>query len=143
MVHPILLIHYHLIPSELLDNQIHLFDLSIHLRLKRGAHLELQSHALLQGSPKLAGELWVSIRHNVLGEAMMLEHVREEQPFRFWAVALSLVGMKCAILLNRSTTTMITSNPLDGGKLTMKSMDTFSHGPLGIDNGRNNRTCFF
>jgi hypothetical protein len=74
---------------------------------------------------------------------MMLEHVREEQPFRFWAVALSLVGMKCAILLNRSTTTMITSNPLDGGKLTMKSMDTFSHGPLGIDNGRNNRTCFF
>jgi hypothetical protein len=39
---------------------------------------------------------------------MMLEHVREEQPFRFWAVALSLVGMKCAILLNRSTTTMIT-----------------------------------
>jgi len=83
MVHPILLIHYHLIPSELLDNQIHLFDLSIHLRLKRGAHLELQSHALLQGSPKLAGELWVSIRHNVLGEAMMFEHVREEQPFRF------------------------------------------------------------
>jgi hypothetical protein len=60
----------------------------------------------------------------------------------FWAVALSLVGMKCAILLNRSTTTMIASNPLDGGKLTMKSMDTFSHGPSGIGNGYNNPTCF-
>ncbi len=59
-----------------------------------------------------------------------------------WAVALSLVGMKCAILLNRSTTTMIASNPLDGGKLTMKSMDTLSHSPSGIGNGCNNPTCF-
>jgi len=59
-----------------------------------------------------------------------------------WAVALSLVGMKCAILLNRSTTIMITSNPIDGGKLTMKSMDTLSHDPLGIGNGHNNLICF-
>jgi len=57
-------------------------------------------------------------------------------------VALSLVGMKCAILLNQSTTTMITSNPLDGGKLTIKSMDTFSHIPSGISNGRNNPIYF-
>jgi hypothetical protein len=27
---------------------------------------------------------------------------------------------------------------LDGGKLTMKSMDRLSHGPLGIGNGCNN-----
>jgi hypothetical protein len=54
-----------------------------------------------------------------------------------WVVALSLVGMKCAILLNRSTTTMIASNPVDGGKFTMKSMHTLSHGPSGIGNGRN------
>jgi hypothetical protein len=40
----------------------------------------------------------------------------------FWVMAFSLVGMKCAILLNQSTITMIESNPLDGGKLTMKSM---------------------
>jgi hypothetical protein len=60
----------------------------------------------------------------------------------YWAVALSLVGMKCVILLNRSTTTMIASNPLDGGKLTMKSMDTFSHGPSGIGDGYNNHICF-
>jgi hypothetical protein len=40
--------------------------------------------------------------------------------------------MKCTILLNRSTTTMMASNPLDGGKLTMKSMDTLSHDPSGI-----------
>jgi hypothetical protein len=59
-----------------------------------------------------------------------------------WVVALSLVGMKCAILLNQSTTTMIASNPLDGGKLTMKSMDTFSQGPLRIGNGRNNPAYF-
>jgi hypothetical protein len=46
-----------------------------------------------------------------------------------WVVAFSLVGMKCAILLNQSTTTMIASNPLDGG-------------PSGIDNGHNNLACF-
>jgi hypothetical protein len=50
--------------------------------------------------------------------------------------------MKCVILLNRSTTTMIASNPLDGGKLTMKSMDTLSHSLLRINNGRNNPTYF-
>jgi hypothetical protein len=59
-----------------------------------------------------------------------------------WAMALYLVGMKCAILLNRSTTTMIASNPFDGGKLTMKSMDTLSHDPLGIGKGHNNLACF-
>ncbi len=56
----------------------------------------------------------------------MLENMCEE-PSVSWVVALSLVGMKCVILLNRSTTTMIASKPLDGGKLTMKSMDTLSH----------------
>jgi hypothetical protein len=60
----------------------------------------------------------------------------------FWAMAVSLVGMKCAISYNRLTTTMIALNPLDGGKFTMKSMDTLSQGPLGIGNGRNNPTCF-
>jgi hypothetical protein len=58
------------------------------------------------------------------------------------AVASSLVGMKCAILLNQSTTTMMTSKPLDGGKLTMKSMDTLSHGPSGIGKGCNKPACF-
>jgi hypothetical protein len=59
-----------------------------------------------------------------------------------WAVALSLVGMKCAILLNLSTTTMMALKPLDGGKLTMKSIDTLSHGPSRIGNGRNNPARF-
>jgi hypothetical protein len=59
-----------------------------------------------------------------------------------WAVVVSLVRMKCAILLNQSITTMITLNPLDGGKLTMKSMDTLSHDLSGIDNGCNNPACF-
>jgi hypothetical protein len=56
-----------------------------------------------------------------------------------WAMAISLVGIKCAILLNQSTTTMIASNLCDGDKLTM---NTFSHGPLGIGNGHNNLACF-
>jgi hypothetical protein len=59
-----------------------------------------------------------------------------------WAATLSLVGMKCAILINQSTITMMASTPLDGGKLTMKCMDTLSHGLLGISNGRNNLVCF-
>jgi hypothetical protein len=37
---------------------------------------------------------------------------------------------------------MIASNPLDGGKLTMKSMDTLSHDPSRIDNSHNNLACF-
>jgi hypothetical protein len=53
------------------------------------------------------------------------------------------MGMKCAILLNQSTTTMMASKPLDGGKFTMKSMDTLSHRLLRIDNGCNNPICFF
>jgi len=57
-------------------------------------------------------------------------------------VALSLVGMKCAILLNQFTTTMITLNSLDGGKLTMKSMDTFFHNLSRISNGHNNLAYF-
>jgi hypothetical protein len=57
-------------------------------------------------------------------------------------MALSLVGMKCAILLNRSITTMMASKPFDGGKLTMKSMDTLSHGPLGIRKGYNKPAYF-
>ncbi len=56
----------------------------------------------------------------------------------FWVITLSLVGMKFAMLLNQFTTTMITSNPFDGGKFTMKSIDTLSHGPSGIGNDRNN-----
>ncbi len=72
----------------------------------------------------------------------MFEHVCEEQPTHLLGHGTFLGGMKCAILLNRSTTTMIASNPLDGGKLTMKFMDTFSHGPLGIDNDCNNHVSF-
>ncbi len=37
---------------------------------------------------------------------------------------------------------MMASKPFDGGKLTMKSMDTLSHDRLGMGNGRNNPVCF-
>jgi hypothetical protein len=46
-------------------------------------------------------------------------------------------------LLNWSTTiTMMASKPLNGGKLTMKSMDTLSHGLSGISRGCNKLACF-
>jgi hypothetical protein len=73
---------------------------------------------------------------------MLLKHVHEKQPSHFLGHGTFFNGMKCAILLNQSTTTMITSNPFDGGKLTMKSMDTLSHGHLGIGNGCNNPIYF-
>jgi hypothetical protein len=38
---------------------------------------------------------------------------------------------------------MMASNPLDGGKLTMKSMDIILHGLSRINNGCNNLVCFF
>jgi len=114
-----------------LDNQVDPIGLPIHLGLEWGAHFELWPHALPQGSPKVVCELGISIQHNVFGEAMMLGHVHKEQPSCLWGN-----GTKCAILLNWSTTTMIASNPFDGGKLTMKSMDTLSRGPLRIGNWR-------
>jgi len=55
-----------------------------------------------------------------------------------WVIALSLVGMKFAMLLNQFTTTMITSNPFDGGKFTMKSTYTLSHGLSSVGNDHNN-----
>ncbi len=67
---------------ELLDHQVHPLDLSIRLGSKWGVHLELWPHALPQGSLKLACELRVSVRDNVLWEATMFEHVGEEQPSR-------------------------------------------------------------
>jgi hypothetical protein len=63
-----------------LDHQVHPIGLSIDLRAKRSAHLEFRPHTLPQGSPKLACELWVSIRNYVFWEAMVLENMCEEQP---------------------------------------------------------------
>jgi hypothetical protein len=94
----------------------------------------------LESLPKLVCELEILIQHNALGRPWCLNTCVKNNLPVFWAMALSLVGMKCAMLLNWSTTTMIASNPLD--KLTMKSMDTFSHGPLGIGKGCNNFICF-
>src|SRR3954471_4592755 len=51
------------------------------------------------------------------------------------AVWDSLQGMKCAILENRSTTTMMLSDPLDFGNFTTKSKAMSSHGPFGISRG--------
>ncbi len=142
MVRPILLVRRHIIPQELLDHQVNPLGLSISLGAKRSVHLEFRPHSLPQGSPKLTCELWVSIRHYVFGSPWYLKMWEKNNLPVSWAVASSFVGMKWAILLNWSTTTMMASNPLDGGKLTMKSMDTLSHGLLGISKGCNKPACF-
>jgi hypothetical protein len=80
---PNLLICRHNFFKELLDNQVHPLSLPIRLGSEWGVHLDLWLHALPQGLPKLTCELGISIRHNVLGEAMMLEHMHEKQPSRF------------------------------------------------------------
>jgi hypothetical protein len=36
---------------------------------------------------------------------------------------------------------MMASNPFEGGKLTIKSIDTLSHGPSGIGKGCNKPAC--
>ncbi len=52
----------------------------------------------------------------------MLEHVCEEQPSHLLGHDIFLGGNEVCHLAK-----LIASNPLDGGKLTMKSMDTLSH----------------
>ena len=48
------------------------------------------------------------------------------------AIAVSRVGIKCAILLTLSTTTMMESNPLDSGRWVMKSIETLSQHLVGM-----------
>jgi hypothetical protein len=54
---------------------------------------------LPRGLPKLACELWVSIQHNVLGEAMMFEHMGEKQPSRLLGCGTFFGGNKMCHLI--------------------------------------------
>ncbi len=72
----------------------------------------------------------------------MLENVGEEQPPRLLSRGFILCGNEVCHLAKSITTTTMASNPFEGGKLTMKSMDTLSHGPLGIGKGCNKPACF-
>ncbi len=58
----------------------------------------------------------------------------KKQPPHILGCGTFLGGNEMCHLVNRFTTTMIASNPLNAGKLTMKSMDTLSRDPLGIGN---------
>ena len=51
------------------------------------------------------------------------------------ASASLTVGMKCAILVNRSTTTKMDVWPLDEGNCTMRSIDMDDHGVSGMGKG--------
>jgi hypothetical protein len=116
-------------------------ELPICLGLEWGAHLELQPHALPQGSPTFICELGISIWHNVLQEAMMFKHVREKQPFHFLGHGIFLNENEVCHLAELIHHHHDHIKSLWWCKLTMKSMDTLSHGPLGIDNGCNNHVC--
>jgi len=75
-----------------LDHQIDPLSLSIDLGAERSVHLEFQPYTLPQGSPKLACELWVSIRNYVLWGATVLENMCEEQPSYLLGHGLILCG---------------------------------------------------
>ncbi len=72
----------------------------------------------------------------------MLEHVREEQPTCFLGRG-TIFGEDEMCHFPKSIHHHHDGiKTLDGGKLTMKSMDTLSHGPLRIGDGYNNLDCF-
>jgi hypothetical protein len=66
---------------------------------------------------------------------MMFEHVRKEQPFRLLGRGIILGGNEMCHFAK-------SIHHHHDGKLTMKSMDTLSHGPSAISNGCNNPACF-
>jgi hypothetical protein len=74
---------------------------------------------------------------------MMFEHMREEKPSRLLGYGIFLGGNEVCHLGKSLNHHHYCIKSFDGGKLTMKSMDTFSHDPSRIDNGHNNPTCFF
>ncbi len=71
----------------------------------------------------------------------MLEHVGEEQPSRLLGRGTILGGNEVCHLAKSIHHHHDHIKTLDGGKLVMKSMDTLSHGPSGMGNGRNNLAC--
>jgi hypothetical protein len=73
---------------------------------------------------------------------MMLEHVGEEPPSRLLGCGTFLSGDEVCHLAKSIHHHHYRIKPLDGGKLTMKSMETLSHGPSGMGNDRNNLACF-
>jgi hypothetical protein len=73
---------------------------------------------------------------------MMLEHVREEEPSCLLGHGIFFSGNEVCHLAKSIHHRHDRIKSLNGGKLTMKSMDTFSHGPLGINNSRNDPTYF-
>src|ERR1700704_1603345 len=57
------------------------------------------------------------------------------------AVAFSLSPIKCAIFVNRSTTTMIWVYPCDSGRWVMKSVEIDVHAAKGDFTGCENSYC--
>ncbi len=113
MVHPILLIHYNIIPYELLNNQVHSLGFSICLGLEWSAHLELNPMRFHRAHQNLLMNFGSQSDTMSFGRPWCLNTYVKNNLLVSWAVALSFVGMKCVILLYRLTTTMIASNPFD------------------------------
>ena len=63
---------------------------------------------------------------------MLGENDLEEYLCELWGIYVGPRGEKWAILVSRSTTTSIVSNPLETGNHLIKSMDMEDHGLSGI-----------
>ena len=115
----------------LLQNLINPFRLSICLRMKCRRKLDFYLQDLEQRLPKLGDKLRSSIRYNVIWKSM----ISIELSMKSFAVSSLMIvflqGTKWAIFENRSTTTQMQSKVFDGGRSTMKSIETEDHGCLG------------
>ncbi len=72
----------------------------------------------------------------------MLKNMCEDQPTRLLGHGFILNGNEMCHLTKSIHHYHDGSKPFDGGKLTMKSMDTLSHGPSGIGKGCNKPAYF-
>jgi hypothetical protein len=73
---------------------------------------------------------------------MMLENVGEEQPSRLLSRGFIFCGDEVCHLAKSIHHNHDGIKPLGRGKLTMKSIDTLSHGPSRIGKGCNKPACF-
>jgi hypothetical protein len=80
-------------------------------------------------------KLGISITNDKLWHPLMLDPHVKNNLAKSKVVVIVLVGTIFTNLDNRSTTTKMASIPFHSSSWFMNSMDTLSHGLLGIDRG--------
>ena len=91
----------------LLEDGVEPLCLAICLGMEGGRPVGTDSQKLDESSPEVGGEDWVSLADHSFGQAMKPDDVLDAATS--CAVMDFVVGMKCAILVRRSTTTRIPS----------------------------------